>query len=89
MISIYIILGLVFLNIITSGVFLILRNFDKKLIEKTNKELKEVRSKNLQHEVARMSLLRQIEEAKEIKKKLNEKLKKINDKSLEESLNEL
>ena len=86
---IYVCLALVFLNILTIGIFSILRHFDKQKIQKLNIENKEMHKKNLQSEVSRMSLIRQNDEKNKIIKKMEDKIRIINKKTLEESINEL
>ena len=87
--SIYIILILVFTNILTLGVFLIMQKMDKHHIEKLEKENKDLRMRSLQQETARLALIRQINENKEIQRRLQSKIKVIREMDINEALNEL
>jgi len=87
--SIYIILILVFTNILTLGVFLIMQKMDKHHIEKLEKENKDLRMRSLQQETARLALIRQINENKEIQKRLQSRIKVIREMDINEALNEL
>ena len=87
--SIYIILILVFTNILTLGVFLIMQKMDKHHIEKLEKDNKDLRMRSLQQETARLALIRQINENKELQKRLQSRIKVIRDMDINEALNEL
>jgi hypothetical protein len=81
MVFVYIALFSIFLNILISGIFFILRNFDRKKIEDLEKEVKSQKAKLIQMEISRMALMRQIEDYNKIKKELkaeNARLKNMN-----------
>lgn len=86
---IYIFFAFVLLYIGTTAVFLFLRKLDHDHIDKLTKENKEERAKNIKGEVARMALMRQCDEQRNINKKLQQKISDIKDKSFQETLDEL